>query len=338
MERIAAILVIFVLLMNGRHVEPRLPQAPRMIEIEAKAISFNRQDPHARFLGPLRYLGGWSLTSSHEAFGGLSSLRVTGEGDIEALSDTGELFFFRAGLEQGQALLMPLPALPEEREAPKWKWDTESQTTDPKSGRHWVGFELTQRICRYSPGFRKVEACVEPEAMADWPPTTGIESMQRLPDGRFLAIAEWASGPYGVTEALLFSGDPTDPATPPPSRLRYQPPEGYLPTDLLWLGEGRMLVMNRRVTLFEGFTGVLTLVDAGDLREGQMLRGPIVARFAAPYPHDNFEALALSREDGQHILWIASDDNHMFFQRTLLLKFALPPEWFAGAEDPQEWD
>lgn len=59
----------------------------------------------------------------------------------------------------------------------------------------------------------------------------------------------------------------------------------------------------------------------------------MVARLAAPVQHDNFEALAMSWEKrrGKQIpvLWIASDDNGLFFQRTLLLKFAMPTEWFA---------
>jgi hypothetical protein len=38
---------------------------------------------------------------------------------------------------------------------------------------------------------------------------------------------------------------------------------------------------------------------------------------------DNFEGLAIERRDGQRILWVISDDNHLFFQRTLLIKFAL---------------
>ena len=39
--------------------------------------------------------------------------------------------------------------------------------------------------------------------------------------------------------------------------------------------------------------------------------------------HDNFEALALGREGGHDVLWIASDDNQAFWQRSLLLKFRL---------------
>jgi len=39
--------------------------------------------------------------------------------------------------------------------------------------------------------------------------------------------------------------------------------------------------------------------------------------------HDNFEAIAAVREGDSTILWIASDDNQLFLQRSLLLKFRL---------------
>ena len=40
---------------------------------------------------------------------------------------------------------------------------------------------------------------------------------------------------------------------------------------------------------------------------------------------DELQALSVAEENGRTILWIASDDNFMGFQRTLLLKFALDP-------------
>lgn len=93
-----------------------------------------------------------------------------------------------------------------------------------------------------------------------------------------------------------------------------------------------MLVVNRRLTLADMFTAVVTLVDIRDLSPGAILQGRAVARLAAPMPHDNFEALAISHEKGRPVLWIASDDNGLFFQRSLLLKFAMPPEWFGKAD------
>ena len=54
-----------------------------------------------------------------------------------------------------------------------------------------------------------------------------------------------------------------------------------------------------------------------------MLEGRELAHFQPPVTTDNYEALSVAEEDGRPIVWIASDDNFMGFQRTLLLKFAL---------------
>lgn len=329
MERIAAILVIFVLLMNGRHVERRLPQEPIAMTIVAEPLPHDDDATERTMLGPLVWLGGWDLKASRPDFGGTSSMQIDERGNMVALSDNGEVTVFRPGVPSSSATLMPVPAFDFEIGSPKWRWDTESMTHDPATGQLWVGFELVNRICRYSRDFARIERCASPAAIADWPQSRGMESLTRLPDGRFLAIAEDQPGTGGGHEVVLFPGDPVDPVTQPPLRLSYSAPRGYLPTDALAIGNGRMLVLNRRVTLLSGFTAVLSIVDISDLRPGTVLRGTVVARFTAPLPHDNFEALATSLEGNRHVLWVASDDNHLFFQRSLLLKFAMPADWFA---------
>jgi hypothetical protein len=47
--------------------------------------------------------------------------------------------------------------------------------------------------------------------------------------------------------------------------------------------------------------------------------------------HDNFEALAITREGADTIVWIASDDNGEFWEQSLLLKFRLN---FGQAKSP----
>ena len=60
------------------------------------------------------------------------------------------------------------------------------------------------------------------------------------------------------------------------------------------------------------------------MKPGAVLDGHEIARLASPMLADNFEGMALEQHGTQRILWLVSDDNHLFFQRTLLLKFALP--------------
>lgn len=334
MERIAAILVVFVLLMTGRPVEYKRPATAIPITIHAEPLLIDTVDPANRAVGALSYKQGWALTSRHTAFGGFSSLHMRPDGRLVMLSDTGEAVTFRPGTGELPGFLRPLPYFGWEKYEPNWRWDSESLAVDERSGKNWVGIELTRRICRYSRDFGQVERCRAHPAIRRWPGTTGMESLIRLPDGRFLAIAEDAPGPFGGNDVLLFAADPVTRAGEKVVHLGYLPPEGYWPTDALWLGNGRMLVMNRRLSVRDMFTGVLTLVEVDEPHSGQMLRGQVVARLAPPFLHDNYEALTLSMEAGKPVLWVASDDNHLFFERTLLLKFELPSAWVAQRSAP----
>ncbi len=65
-----------------------------------------------------------------------------------------------------------------------------------------------------------------------------------------------------------------------------------------WGGD-RLLVLNRRLTVFGWFTARLALVRLPGPAEGAVLRGATVATFDRPGPVDNMEALALTREGGR---------------------------------------
>jgi hypothetical protein len=65
------------------------------------------------------------------------------------------------------------------------------------------------------------------------------------------------------------------------------------------------------------------LVDKPRLDAGAILNGREIAHLEAPITTDNMEGLSVTRENGRIVVWIASDDNYMGIQRTLLLKFAL---------------
>lgn len=327
MRRILVILTLAVALLPAPSVNKPRPARAGTLMVAALALPLNPSKPRDDRAGALRYLGGWELRSDNAGFGGLSALLAGPDGRLLALSDSGTLMGF--GLTRDahrRDFIAPLPIRAGERDKPWWEWDSESLTHDPATGRFWVGFELQQRICRYSPGFARVELCRTWPQIAAWPKTGSIESLARLPDGRFLAVAEMGMTSAGAHQALLFAGDPTEPATPAPISLAYAPPPGYRPTDAVALDDRHLLVLNRRLTLMDLFTGSIALVTLPDsLRPGDTLKGRTLARLAPPLLSDNYEGIAIGRDaNGQRTLWLVSDDNHEFFQRTLLLKFALP--------------
>lgn len=325
MRRILTVLTLAILLLPAPDKQKPGQARAGALLVDVRPLPLASGTPAPTKAGVLPFLGAWVLSSSNESFGGLSSLHVEDDERIIALSDSGMLMGFSPGRDDRRPFIAPLPIKADERDQPWWAWDSESMTHDPATDRYWVGFELQQRICRYAPGFARVEACrIWPEIEA-WPKTGSIESLARLPDGRFIAIGEMAMTSDGYHDTLLFAGDPADPATPSPIHLRYSPPQGYRPTDVVALDDRRLIVLNRRLTLQDLFTATIAIVELpARPAPGARLQARTLARLAPPLLADNFEGIALSHEQGQPRLWIISDDNHEFFQRTLLLKFALP--------------
>ncbi|MDT8759008.1 esterase-like activity of phytase family protein [Sphingomonas psychrotolerans] len=313
---------LLMLSVTASGIEPRAVLGDRA-EMVATQVPLDPSDPSGTRVGALTYLGGLVLKSRDPAFGGFSAMRVAGE-RFTLLSDGGNLVSFRMGADLRPADVrfadLPGPGTG----AIKRHRDSESLTWDPATGRAWVGFENRNAIWRYDASLTRAERAVQPAAMADWSIAGGAEAMVRLRSGQFLVISETAR-PKGMPNArivLRFAGDPTETKVPPQS-LAYVPPANYDPTDMAELPDGRLLVLNRRLSLAGLFTAKLVLLDLRGARPGTAVHGRELATFERPVQHDNFEALALTSEGGNTIVWIASDDNGEIWEQSLLLKFRL---------------
>jgi hypothetical protein len=303
-------------------IEPR-PVLGDWPEIRAEPVLLDASDPGRRQVGALTYLGGLALTSRDPAFGGFSAMRVIGD-RFTLLSDGGNIVDFRMGpeLQPRDVRFADLPG--PGTGAIKRHRDSESLTWDPRTGRAWVGLENRNAIWRYDATLVHAERNAKPAAMADWSIAGGAEAMVRLQSGQFIVFSETAR-PKGLRDArivLRFAGDPTE-AKGAPLRFAYVPPAGYDPTDVAELPDGRLLVLNRRLSLSGLFTAKLSVIDIRGVRPGGVVRGVEIASFERPLLHDNFEALAITREGADTIVWIASDDNGQFWEQSLLLKFKL---------------
>lgn len=292
---------------------------PAVAWVRFEPVALDPTDPRRAALGPLALLGAWQLTSNDPRFGGLSALHVE-DGEVLAFSDAGWRVRFplpRGSPGMVRAGIGPLAAGPGSG-ARKSDRDIESMWVE--NGSVWLGFERRNALWRYDPRTWRATANAAPPAMANWSRNRGPEAMVRLPDGRFLVFAE---GSGGGGDALLFAGDPAVPGTRA-RRLRYVAPAHYRATDAARLPDGRVLVLNRRWTLLQGFTAKLTLVESAAVESaGGVLRGREIADLRPPLAVDNMEGLSVTREGARTIVWMVSDDNYMPLQRTLLLEFAL---------------
>lgn len=323
MRKIWSLLLVLVLVPEGSRPIHRAVLGP-VAEMHATPVSLGGADRHNRRVGDLVWLGGIKLTSHDPAFGGFSSLSVAGD-RFTLLSDGGNIVRFALGPDWKvrDASFGDLPGGPGTGWSKRSR-DSESMTVDPKTGEIWVGFENANALWRYAPNFARAEARVRPEVMRDWPENQGPEAMTLLPGGGMATIAEQTPWPGKPGRGGVVFYD--DPVRHPHSgfRFNYLPPEGYDPSDMTVLPDGRWLVLNRAFS-WARFSNVLTIIDAAQVRPGATVRGRDIATLAAPLIHDNFEGVTTTRENGTTIIWLVSDDNQLPVQRSLLLKFRLDP-------------
>lgn len=312
----AALLLLATFAPAGLYKTLSVPTRPL---IRFDSVMLSEAEPSRTALGRLHFLGGWTISSNHPGFGGISAMHIEG-GAVLAASDGGAIIRFRLPAKGNVAPVDIRPLIEGPGPiSPKSNRDLEAMQVSGNWA--WIAFENTNAVWRYTfPGWRRA-AGSNPPAMAKWGRNRGAEAMLRLPDGRFLVFQEGVDS-GDTSEALLFDRDPSS-ARAKAKRLAYRPPQGYRLTDAALLPGGRILFLNRRIGFPFAFSAKLTLADPRDLDGGTVLEGVEIADLSPPLTVDNMEALSVTREQGRTILWIASDNNFGPLQRTLLLKFAL---------------
>ena len=298
----------------------RSPVPPAISTLSFTPVSLHETDPARKTVGRLVYLGGWVLRSNDGRFGGISAMHVEGR-EVVALSDAGSLMRFPLpGRRQGPALtILPLSDGPG---SPEVKGDRDTEAMAVHKDQVWIAFEGRNQVWRYRRSDWTSDASAAPSGMRKWSSNSGAEAMLRLPDGRFLVFSEGRGRGDGSSEALLFDGDPALEGTAGQA-ISYVAPKGFRITDAAVLPDGRLMFLNRRVGLADGLSAKLTLADANSVAAGKALWGQEIAHLQAPLTVDNMEALSVTQENGRVVVWIASDDNLISLQRTLLLKFEL---------------
>jgi hypothetical protein len=310
-----ALISVFVLVTLGSHapnvITPAAPP-PAIGFVTYKAVGNVRG-----LSGRLRLEGAWEMESNDPRFGGLSAIHVEGE-QLTAFSDSGWLI--RTPLpgrrSTVRAWIELLPGMGPSADA---KADRDVEAMAVLGPLAWVILERRNEAIRYHrEGWRR-DSSATPPAMEKWRANYGAEAMLRLPDGRFLVFSE---GKGGLSDALMFSGDPSTPGTAA-ILMKYRPPAGYRITDAALAPDGRMLLLNRQLNLLKGgFVAKVTAAPIPETRTGAVIEGEEIADLARPLS-DNMEGLSVTREGGRSILWMASDNNYNSVQRTLLLKLVL---------------
>jgi len=111
------------------------------------------------------------------------------------------------------------------------------------------------------------------------------------------------------------------------SRLNLARSGSFTVSDATLLPSGDVLLVERDFSLFGAAALVrLSVVPRAAIRPGARLVGRTLAQLAPPLTVDNFEAAAArTGPDGATLIYLMSDDNQSFLQRTLLFQLRLDP-------------
>ena len=294
-------------------------------ELSVRPVALHSTDRAVRHVGRLHYLGGLDLRSSEAAFGGFSGLSVTADGSLTAVTDRGHWFSARIVRDRTGRLvdlvdsaLGPLLDAKGRPVAGEWR---DAEALEPLPNGDWlVSFEGRHRVWRYAAETGGLQGrptpFPTPKGIAAAPLNGGLEALTPLLDGRVLMLAESLKRSGGSRAGWLV-GEKIEP-------LGYRTSRDFKPTDAALLPNGDVLVLSRYFKLLGGFKARLERVPAAAIEAGAVLKGELLARFAPPLTVDNFEGVAVARDaDGATLVYILSDDNFNFLQRTLLLLFRL---------------
>lgn len=309
------------------------PACADPIRLTAAPIALDPDHPEHVAVGQLVYRGGLVLQSDDARFGGWSDLHVSADGSsVLALSDHGFWFTAELGYDHGRlataghARLGPLIDMAGAHVVGRMS-DSEGLAMR-SDGAIYISFERNHRVWLYpaaDPPFSiRPRPVPTPARLVTAPDNGGIEALGWLDGGSLLALVEvlrdgpdnvgWVGNDAGTTWQEL--------------HYRTAGPD-YAPTGLTQLPPntrhaGDVLVLERKFTIFSGRAARITRLARADIRPGAHLVGEELAHLQTPLTLDNFEGISAVRgPDGAARVYIVSDDNYTFLQRTLLFMFEL---------------
>ena len=297
------------------------------LHVESLPIEIDPHNPERVVFDRLRLLGAFELRSQDSRFGGLSGLATGADDKLYAVSDRGFWLSAHMRLDSNGRLLSlaewKIASLLTPEKTPlesRLLTDAEALARAP-DGSFLVAFEHVHRLWRYRAPPDTLSSPAVPVSLPSEvfiaPRNGGLEAVSVLPDGRIFAIAEEFENPDGSLKAWLVDDARF-------AELPYRADSGFSVADSAALKNGDVIILERRFRLPIRFSTRLILVKAEQIRPGAALMGEELLRLEAPLYTENFEGVAVMESDAGTLIFLVSDDNYFWLQRTLLLQFLLP--------------
>lgn len=284
--------------------------------------------------GPLRYVGGFAMTSGNRDFGGLSAIRIMdGSGTrFAAIADTG---FFISGaiirdsafkpVGMGTLAYSELTDVNDQKSNIKWFTDAESLVMDDDQNAI-IGYEGFNRLSAFpfdgvTLGLRLYDVdFLIPDKELNM--SRGFETLAKAPDegplqGAMVVVSEKSLDDQGHIWAAVLSG-------PQKGVFKVIRSDDFDIADGDFLPNGDLLLLERSFALSRGIRMRLRQFSAAMIKPGAVIDGAVLLEADMSAQIDNMEGLDIwQAADGTTRLSLISDDNKSILQRNLYLEFVL---------------
>ncbi len=331
--KVAAVTLLLALAMPGRVAAPATGPGALPLTITATPIArFDLSGTGPDEAGPLRFRGGLVLSARDERFGGFSGVSRSPDGSrLVAISDRARWLVATPVYSNGRlsgleaAMMAPILSATGTPLGRTRSYDTEALTI--AGGAAYIGIERTHEVQRFEWARDGVMArgqqVAVPAAIKGLPANRGIEGIGIAPPaspiaGAIVAIAERSDGPDDPTRGFILTG--AFRGTFLVSRR-----DRFDITDLAFLDNGDMLVLERFYAPFRGLGMRIRHIAGRTIKPGALLDGRVLIEADLGQQIDNMEGMSLHRDPatGETVLTLISDDNFSVLQRTILLEFTL---------------
>ena len=311
----------------------RYSHAPARIVVQATPIdAFDPRDEAKTRFGQLEFRGGLALTSSEQAFGGISALYMEPDGaHFLSVTDQGSWLRGRIDYRDGRpagitdAEMAPMLGADGKPLATRNWYDAES-LAQGNDGMFYVGIERVEKIVRFDyrrDGLRaRGQPIAVPPDFATFTYNKSLECLAAPPKtaplaGALIAVTEHSLDDAGNLRSFVIKNGQF-------TRFTVKRSNDFDVSDCTILPPADLLLLERRYSPLLGVAMRIRRLHLADIKEGALVDGEPLIEADLGFQIDNMEGIAVHRNaQGETIITLVSDDNFSALQRNLLLQFAL---------------
>ena len=292
------------------------------VELKNTVINLFPTDLENISLNKLKFVSGVEIKSNHPDFGGLSGLIINEDKSLIAVGDQGIWLTGKIKIDENGKLVEIIDGrlghLKGKKNNPLYmlgKSYTDAESIEHYNNKFLVSFERKHRILIFNNTFSHSEIFYDRIKYLDLPDNGGIEAMAPLKNNSIFFLSENLIHPDDKIAGYLLSDN----------RLKkvYVKKNGsFKPTDMSSLSDGNILLLERSFSPVKGASARISVIKYEDLKPNSIILPSTLDTLKPPMVVDNFEGISfLKLNDGGYYIFILSDDNFNFLQKTLLYQF-----------------